>query len=137
MINYGIKCASNDLHDVLLIADYDPDTTETGLETSFDGPFTILMDEVAAEAISVDNGNMFATGELTRANIGTKLLEMYRHMPNTFKKRKDIKMYISHDLGELYDDWLDDQGVLVSGSGAETAGQQYLRNTNKKVELVR
>ena len=137
LINYGIKCASQDLHDVLLIADYDSDTTKTGLDTSFDGPFTILMDEVAEETISEEIGNMFATGKLTRANIGTELLKMYRHMPNTFKKKKDIKMYISHDLGEMYDDWLDDQGVLVTGSGAETAGQQFLRNSNKKVELVR
>ena len=137
LINYGIKCASQDLHDVLLIADYDSDSTKTGLETSFDGPFTILMDEKADAKISATIGNMFATGELTRANIGTELLKMYRHMPNTFKKKKDIKMYLSHDLGEMYDDWLDDQGVLVSGSGAETAGQQYLRNSNKKVELVR
>lgn len=137
LINYGVKCASQDLHDVLLIAKYDADAAKTGLEDSFDSIFQILIDEKTKGEISVANGNMVATGVFTRANIGAELLKMYRHMPNSFKKKSDIKMYISHDLGELYDDWLDDQGVLVTGSGAETAGQQYLRNTNKKCELVR
>ncbi|MGL4852744.1 MAG: hypothetical protein ACRC3Z_08900 [Phocaeicola sp.] len=137
LINYGIKCASQELHDVLLIAAYSEEKDDTGLEHSFDGPWSILMAEKAKENISVAKGNMIATGAFTRANIGTELLKMYRARPNTFKMKTDVKMFISHELGELYDDWLDDQGVLTTGSGAETAGQKFLRNTNKKVELVR
>lgn len=134
--NYGIKCASKELHDVMLTAKYDADEDKTGLETSFDGIFTIVEQEKTAGNISAANGNLYATGTMTRANVGTVLLAMWRNMPMTFKKNGG-KMYISHDLGELYDDWLDDQGTLITGSGAETAGQQYLRNTNKKCELVR
>lgn len=134
--NYGIKCASKELHDIMLTADYDADVTKTELATSFDGILTIVGDEKTAGNISAANGNLFGTGAFTLADVGTKLLNMWRHMPSLFKKSGG-KMYISDDLGELYDDWLDNQGSLITGSGAETAGQQYLRNTNKRCELVR
>ncbi len=132
--NYGIQAASKDLHSVLLTASYD--ASQEDLAHAFDGPLTILEAEKTAGNISVAKGNMFQTGALTRANIGTKLLEMYRAMP-AVTRRHVVKMHISVDLGDLYDDWLDDQGTLITGSGAETTGQQYLRGTNKKCELVR
>ena len=136
IINYGIKCASKELHDVLLVAKYDADTQKTGLDTAFDGLFAIVESEKTAGAISADNGNMHATGVMTRADIGEKLLAMWRKMPQTFRKAGG-KMYMSEDLAQLYDDWLDDQGTLVTGSGAETAGQKFLRQTNGKCEIVR
>lgn len=134
--NYGIQCASQDLHAVLLTAKYDAATADDDLATAFDGPLTILMAEKAAGNISKAKGNLFETGTLTRANIGTKLLAMYRALPSV-TKRHVVKMHMSEELGEMYDDWLDDQGVLVTGSGAETSGQQYLRSTNKRCEIVR
>lgn len=134
--NYGVKEAQKELHDNLLSAKYDASSEDTSISTAFDGLLTIIEAEKTDGNISADLKNMIATGELTRANIGTKLLEMWRKMPQTFRKQNS-KMFISVDLGDLYDDWLDDQGTLITGSGAETAGQQYLRGTNKKVELVR
>ena len=136
LINYGIKCASKELHDVLLVAKYDADTEKTDLNTSFDGLFTIVETEKTGGGISTELGNMHATGVLSRADIGTKLLEMWRKMPQNFR-RDGGKMYMSEDLGQMYDDWLDDQGTLVTGSGAETAGQKFLRQTNGKCEIVR
>ena len=136
IINYGLKSASKDLHDVMLTAQYSDEESKTALSDSFDGIFTILMSEKAKGNISTSKKNMFSTGVMTRANVGDKLLEMWRHMPATFRKHGG-KMYISEDLGDMYDDWLDDQGTLVTGSDAETAGKKYLRNTNKKCELVR
>lgn len=137
--NYGIKCASKELHDVILIAKYDSNAEKTDLATSFDGPFTILEDEKKAGNISEEKGNMYKTGTFSRADIGTKLLNMYRSRVNTFRKKK-AKLFISPDLGDMYDDWLEDQGVLVvdgNGNLSETADQQFLRGTNKKVEIVR
>ena len=134
--NYGVKEAQAELHDVLLTAKYDADPDKTDLSDSFDGILTIVEKEKTDNNISIALGNMYATGVLTRANIGTKLLEMWRAMPDSFKK-KQSKLYLSTNLGEMYDDWLDDQGTLVTGSGAETASQQFLRNTNRKVEIVR
>lgn len=136
LMNYGHKSASKDLHDVMLIAKYDESEEKTALSDSFDGLLTILDAEKTAGNISKDKKNLFETGVMTRANVGEMLLKMWRHMPQTFRKNGG-KMYISEDLGTLYDDWLDDQGTLVTGSGAETDGQKYLRNTNKKCELVR
>lgn len=136
LINYGIKCASKELHDVLLVAKYDADTQKTGLDTAFDGLFSIVEDEKTAGTISAEKGNMHATGVMTRADIGEKLLAMWRKMPQTFRKAGG-KMYMSEDLAQLYDDWLDDQGTLVTGTGAETAGQKFLRQTNGKCEIVR
>ena len=134
--NYGVKSAMAQLHDVLLTAKYDPDAEKTDLATSFDGLLTILDAEKTAGNFSTALGNLIETGTLTRANIGTKLKEMWRKMPQTFRRQKS-KMFISVDLGDMYDDWLDDQGTLVTGSGAEVAEEKYLRGTNKKVELVR
>ncbi len=135
--NFGIKSASKELHDVLLTAAYDPDDEKNELGDSFDGPLTIIKKGINEEEISQANGNLYTgMAELTVANIGTELLKMYRAIPWKMKKY-EVQMHISIDLGEMYDDWLDAQGVLVTGSGAETAGQQYLRNTNHKCKLVR
>lgn len=136
LINYGLKSASKELHDVVLIAAYDSGSDATDLGDSFDGILTIAEAEKSAGAISAEKGNLYATGVMTRANVGDKLLAMWRHMPATFR-RKGGKMFISEDLATLYDDWLDDQGTLVTGSGAETAGQKFLRNSNGKCEIVR
>lgn len=135
--NYGIKSASKELHDVILIAAYDADSAKTSLADSFDGPLTIIQKGITAGDISAVKGNLYTgMATLTSANIGTELLKMYRAIPQTMKKYV-VQMHISIDLGEMYDDWLDAQGVLVTGSGAETAGQQFLRNTNHKCKLVR
>lgn len=136
LLNFGIKSASQDLYDCLLTAKKNDSSEAKDLKDSFDGPWTILEDEITAGNISTAKGNLYETGELTRANIGTKLLAMWRAMPDTFR-RQNVKMYISNDLGDMYDDWLTDQGVLVMGSGAEEAGQKYLKDTQKRVELVR
>lgn len=135
--NYGIKSASKELHDVILTAKYDADSEKTSLADSFDGPLTIIQKGITNGDISDANGNLYKGMEtLTAANIGTELLKMYRAIPQTMKKY-EVQMHISVDLGEMYDDWLDAQGTLVTGSGAETAGQQYLRNTNHKCKLIR
>ncbi|MBQ9364002.1 MAG: hypothetical protein IJT97_11405 [Bacteroidaceae bacterium] len=135
--NYGIKVASKELHDVILTAKYDSDDSHTALSDSFDGPLTIIQKGITDGEISVANGNLYTgMATLTSANIGTELLKMYRAIPDTMKKY-EVQMHISNDLGEMYDDWLDAQGTLITGSGAETAGQQWLRNTQKKCKLIR
>lgn len=135
--NYGIKSASKELHDVILTAKYDADSKKTSLADSFDGPLTIIQKGITNGDISDANGNLYTgMATLTAANIGTELLKMYRAIPQTMKKY-EVQMHISVDLGEMYDDWLDAQGTLITGSGAETAGQQYLRNTNHKCKLIR
>ena len=138
LMNFGYKSASKELFDVMLTAKHSDDTNETDLKDSFDGLGTIVEAEKTAGNFAVAKGNMFQTGTLTRVNIGDKLLEMYRQMPSTFRSKRNAKLYLSADLGDLYDDWLQDQGTLVIESNtAEVAGQKFLRGTNKKVEIVR
>ena len=141
--NYGIKCASAELHDAIMCAKYDDDEDKTSLEDSFDGPLTIIDADRSTDAddttheINIANGNLYVeSSTYTAANIGDKLLAWWRSLPQTLR-RQNIKLHMSVDMGDLYDDWLDAQGTLVTGSDAETSGQKYLRNTNKKVEIVR
>ena len=70
---------------------------KTDIQDSFDGIGTIITEGEAVGDISSAEGNVYATGELTLANVGEKLLEMWRHMPRTFKRKKNIKMFISDD----------------------------------------
>lgn len=135
--NWGIKSASKELHDVVLTAKYDSDPTKTSLKDSFDGPLSVIQKGILDGEISSSKGNLYTKmATLTVANIGTELLKMYRSLPSTLRNQ-GVKLHMSLDLGDMYDDWLDAQGVLVTGSGAETAGQQFLRNSQGKCEIVR
>ena len=134
--NYGIQCASEDLAAALLCAKRNENKLKDGAQYAFDGPLTIVEKEIADGNISVAKGNMYATGELTRANVGTKLLEMWRSRPKSFRD-KASEMWISSDVNDLYVDWLEDQGVHVTGTtGEATQETKYLRNTGGKVRLV-
>ncbi len=134
--NYGIQCASEDLAAGLLCAMRNEAKLKDGVQYAFDGPLTIVEKEIAAGEISVAKGNMYTTGILTRANVGDKLLAMWRSRPKSFRD-KPSEMWISSDVMDLYTDWLEDQGVHVSGTTGEATDETtYLRNTGKKVKLV-
>lgn len=134
--NYGVKSASKELHDVFLSAKYDASTSKTALADAFDGPLTILQKAFTDKEISVANGNLFVTGQMTTANVGDKLLEMWRKMPAS-ARMQNMKMMISLELGDMYTDWLENKGTYITGSGAEETGAKYLRGTGGKIELVR
>ena len=137
LLQYGIKLASQDLYRALFVAERSESEEDTTPEKSFNGWGTILDAEKTATNISLANGNMFATGAMTKENIGEKLLEMYRHMPATFREQKDgIKMHMSADMADMYDDWRKKQGVVVIG-GTEEVETVYLLGSNKKCEIVR
>lgn len=134
--NWGVKSASKELHDAFLSAKYDPSDSKTSLSDAFDGPLTIIQASITSKEISVAEGNLIATGAMTAADVGEKLLAMWRKLPNAFRRQK-VKMMISVDLGDMYDDWLEAQGTYIVGSEAEEAGAKFLRGTGRKVELVR
>lgn len=134
--NWGVKSASKELHDAFLSAKYDASTSKTALSDAFDGPLTILQKAITDKEIAVAEGNMYATGQMTTADVGDKLLAMWRKMPAAARMQK-MKMMISLELGDMYDDWLENKGTYITGSGAEETGAKYLRGTGGKVELVR
>lgn len=137
LINYGIKAASQDLHNVLCTAKRDDSAGKTAIGDSFNGYGTILQSEITASKITTALGNKCATGVFTRADIGDQLLEMWRKMPLTFRDKPNQKLHISADAGDMYDDWMEDHGIMVIGNGAESAGQKFLRNTGNRLEIVR
>ncbi len=135
LIQHGINIASEDLHGVCMVAKHDTsDPNNKGIETAFDGLGTILEQDKAAGRISFAKNNVFATGEITRANVGDKLLDMWRSMPTTFRNKKDVKMFISGRISDMYQDWLKDESVLLIGDDPGTKG--ILRGTDKKCRLV-
>lgn len=137
LLQYGIKLASQDLYKVLWTAERSEDEENTDPATAFNGWGTILDAEITANTISESLGNLYKTGKLTAENIGDKLLEMYRHMPATFREQKDnIKMHLSADLADMYDDWRKKQGVVVIGQ-TEEVKTVYLLGSNGKCEIVR
>lgn len=137
LINHGISLASEDLLNAMMTARYSADPEKTEITDSFDGLGTVIEDAKKVGDISSLEGNLFTTGELTRANIGDKLLEMWRRMPKTFKRKKNIKMFLSSDLGDMYDDWRKDEGTIIIGGTEETDGTKYLLGSQKKCEIVR
>lgn len=137
LINHGHELASNDLLMAMMTARYKSSQENKEITDAFDGLGTILEEGKKVGDISSVEGNVCTTGELTRANIGEKLLEMWRHMPKSFRRKRNIKMFISDDLGDLYDDWRKDEGHIVIGQTEETAGTKYLIGSNKRCEIVR
>jgi hypothetical protein len=134
LIQHGINIASEDLHNGLFIAKYDSDPKKKELENSFDAWGTILENEKTAGNISIEKGNMFATGAMDATNIGQKLLDMWRAMPKTFRKKKAV-LWVSEDLGDDYDDWLESETIQLPGT--DESEIQYLKKTNKRVQIIR
>lgn len=134
--NWGVKSASKELHDAFLAAKYDPSDEKTALSDSFDGPLTVIQKAFTAKEISAAEGNLHITGKMTVADVGDKLLAMWRKLPAA-ARMQNMKMMISLELGDMYDDWLENKGTYITGSGAEETGAKYLRGTGGKVELVR
>ena len=137
LINHGHELASNDLLFAIFIARYSAKEEDKDINDAFDGMGTVIEDAKAVGDVSSLEGNVYTTGELTRANIGEKLLEMWRHMPRSFKRKKNIKMFISDDLGDMYDDWRKDEGTIVIGMKEDTSDTQHLLGSNNRCELVR
>lgn len=135
IIQHGINLASQDLFNALGTAKYNSSADAKSITDSFDSHFQIAMTEKTDANISLAKKNMFATGVMTRANIGDQLLAMWRNMPLTFRNKANCQMVISEDLGNMYDDWYKDEHLRELGQ--DSAGQQFLEGSNGKCKLVR
>ena len=141
LVDHVLRLASQDLLNVLFTAEYDASkisgTANSDIKYAFDGWCTIAWREInaATPTISIQLGNMFATGVMTASNIGDKLLAMWRSRPETFR-RKNSKLYMSSDLVDLYADWYEAKYTFVAGVGEEEKHTRYLRGTGGKCEIV-
>lgn len=134
LMQHGISIASEELHNGLFIAKYDTDPEKKKLENSFDAWGAILEAEKTATKIAVNIGNMYPTGPMNATNIGQKLLEMWRAMPKTFRKKQAV-LWISEDLGDDYDDWMESETIQLPGT--DESQITYLKKTNKRVQIIR
>jgi len=139
LVQHVINLASNDLREVLFTASYDAAqisaSANADIKYAFDGWGAIVTAEKTAGNITVAKGNMYNTGTLTAANIGDKLLAMYRSMPETFRAKKDAQIFLSLDLFDLYNDWYESKYTFVAGVGDDESHPVFLRGTQKKVKL--
>jgi hypothetical protein len=139
LMEHVLKLASQELLDVLFTASYDATkiskTVNASIKYSFNGWGTIIENEKTATTISTKIGNEYATGVLTIANIGDKLLEMWRKMPETYR-RKNSMVFMSMDLRDMYVDWYEAKYQYVAGVGDQESHPVFLRGTNGKVQIV-
>lgn len=136
LIQFGIDLASKDLLEAIMVAKYSANAEDTLVTDSFDGIGTIVEAEKTAGTMSVAKDNVFSTGAISRANAGEVLIDLYRSRPSTFK-RKDSILLVSDAVGDLYDDWLEDETSNTQTMDRDSAGQQYLRKSNKRCKIVR
>ncbi len=141
LIDHVLKLASQDLLNVLFTASYDASqispSANSDIKHAFNGWGTIVEAEKNAQTPTITKaiGNLFETGIMTTANIGDKLLQMWRSRPETFR-RKASKLYMSADMVDMYTDWYEAKYTFVAGVGIEEGHPIYLRGTNKKCEIV-
>jgi hypothetical protein len=107
--------------------------TSAELFNGFDKLVDIALAEVTP-ALSVALGNYqdYSATTITRLNVGSELLKLYR--ATNKKLKKGCKMYIPMTLLEWYQDWYKiENGNAPFGADVE---QLYLDGTAKKCEIV-
>jgi hypothetical protein len=134
LLQYGISLASEELYYALFSAKRNNSGAHLALTDSFDGWFHIIDTDIAAGLIGAAKNNYYANGAITRANAGDYLLAMWRSRHEALRVKNTI-MWLSEDVGDLYDDWYSDEHDLPPF--VDTAGQQFLLGTNGRVQLRR
>ncbi len=100
-----------------------------------DGFFTIIDTEISEGNISVEKKNMILTGDIDSTNAVDKLKAFYRAACriNTALRGKDIKLRISHDIMDAYNDnYQDKHGNLPYNKEFE---KTFLEGSAKKCTL--
>ncbi|PXX96901.1 hypothetical protein DF185_19875 [Marinifilum breve] len=135
LLQFGLDGASEELHDALWSAKYDPDPAKKELEDSFDGIKTVLETGKTDGKISVAKGNLKTyTSAYDSGNIRDRLLADFRALPEK-QKKKGVDCILSVTMGEMYDDWYETQHDRPPG--VDQHGQVFLEGSNKKCRLIR
>jgi len=133
---------SNDINDDL--AFYGDKTLKQNVDPAIsksvkainDGFFTIIDKEVAAGNISVAKKNLILTGDINSSNAVAKLKAFYRKACeyNTALRRQTIKLYISNDILDAYND--NYQAVNGSLPYNTEFEKVFLEGSGKRCELA-
>lgn len=134
LLQHGINLAAEELFYALFAAKRSDESEDLAITDAFDGWFEIIDQDITAARISAAKKNLYADGAITRANAGEYLLTMWRTRHQALRTKETI-MWISEDVGDLYDDWYRDEHDAPPM--VDTAGQLYLEGSNKRVRLKR
>lgn len=134
LLQHGIDIASEELYNAIFIAKRSDDPGDLALTDSFNGWATLIAADITADNISVAKGNLYANGDITRANAGDYLLEMWRKRPEVLR-RTNVNMWIPSEVSDLYDDWYRDEHDAPPN--VDVSGQEYLEGTQKKCRIKR
>lgn len=134
LLQNGINIASEELYYALFSAKRSNDAGDLAITDSFNGWFEIIDTDITAGNISAIKKNYYADGAITRANAGEYLLAMWRTRHEVLRNKNTI-MWISEDVGDLYDDWYRDEHD--NPPNIDQAGQMFLEGTNNRVRLRR
>lgn len=138
LVNHILQQASEDLLPCIWNAVLKDDSSHTDLKDSFNGLGYHIKQGKTDGTIATGKSNLVSTGKFTRADVGTQLLSMWRHMPELFRNQKS-KLYIPYAVGDLYDDWFADEhpNVHSPGQSPDETKQQTLYGSKGMCELVR
>lgn len=138
LINRILQQASEDLLPCIWSAELDATGAKTELKDSFDGLGVHIKRGKDDGTIATGKENLVSTGKFTRADIGTQLLSMWRHMPELFRNQKS-KLYLPYTVGDMYDDWFADEhpNVHSPGQSPDETKQQVLYGSKGMCEIVR
>ena len=126
------KGLSRHLNDSLFNAEFDPNGDTT--HTLFDGFDTIVAKEIAAEKISVANGNyMKLTEEITVANALDVAKEILYSL-DPILRAEELNLYCSQDFADKYN-----EAMLLTHGGINfynQFGQNTVEGSNGRLHLV-
>lgn len=109
----------------------DAGTTTAKLFNGFD---TITATEIAAAAISSDNGNLLDLGAITKANAVDQLMGFYREISDELQEEDGLKLFIPRSVYNAYnDDYLSTFGNVAYN---KQFNKTFLEGTDNTVELV-
>ena len=138
LVNHILQQASEDLLPCIWNAVLKEDSSHTDLKDSFNGLGYHIKQGKTDGTIAAGKSNLVTTGKFTRADVGTQLLSMWRHMPELFRNQKS-KLYLPYSVGDMYDDWFADEhpNVHSPGQSPDETKQQVLYGSKGKCEIVR
>ncbi|HNX37485.1 MAG TPA: hypothetical protein PKI15_03925 [Candidatus Cloacimonadota bacterium] len=135
IIQHGINLASEELFYALFNAKYDSSALKKALTDSFDSWNAVIDADIVAGLISAAEKNLYVgDAAISRSNAGEYLLDMYRSRHAALRNR-DLNMWISLDVADMYDNWYRDEHDAPPF--VDASGLMKLEGANGRVNLIR
>lgn len=132
VLDWAVKAAAQDLDNAIPVAKL----SEGGaIEDCFDSYEEIIKADITAERISTAKKNLFDPSvAFTSANVGDKLLAMWRAADPKLRNAATVELRVSQDLYDMYEDWY--KATHDRLPNVDTSGQTVLEGTQNKVKFI-